>query len=160
MKQTQGFTLLEMVIVCLVVGILAVTAAPRFLGLSDDARYTMLQNLKSNLRTSVDLFHGKWMIDGEPDPNASEGRDGEWGYLISNLHFNKYGYPRIIAELQECDHILQNLLPESTFLQENTLEISIVGDSLDGNKCVYALTSSSFELTYSETDGQFAIVQR
>ncbi|UXI02764.1 type II secretion system protein [Photobacterium sp. TY1-4] len=154
MKRDQGFTLLEMVIVCLVVGIITVTAAPRFLGLTDDARYAMLQNLKSNLRTSVDIFHGKWMIDGEPDPNVS---DGEWGYLISNLHFNKYGYPRIIAELQECEHILQSLLPDSTFLQENALEISIVGDSLDGNKCVYALTSSSFELTYSETSGQFAI---
>lgn len=159
MKSRQGFTLLEMVIVCLVVGIIAVTAAPRFLGVTDDARYAMLQNLKSNLNTSVDIFHGKWMIDGEPNPNTRAGRDGDWGYLISNLHFNQYGYPRIIGQLQECEHILQNLLPDSTFLQDHELEISIVGDNMDGNRCVYALRASPLELTYSETNGRFAIMR-
>ncbi|MED5521016.1 MAG: prepilin-type N-terminal cleavage/methylation domain-containing protein, partial [Pseudomonadota bacterium] len=34
----QGFTLIELIIVIVLLGILAVTAAPKFLNLQDDAR--------------------------------------------------------------------------------------------------------------------------
>ena len=38
MKRQGGFTLIELVVVIVILGILAVTAAPRFLNLQDDAR--------------------------------------------------------------------------------------------------------------------------
>ena len=38
MKNQAGFTLIELVIVIIILGILAVTAAPKFLNLQDDAR--------------------------------------------------------------------------------------------------------------------------
>ena len=38
MKKQAGFTLIELVIVIIILGILAVTAAPKFLNLQDDAR--------------------------------------------------------------------------------------------------------------------------
>lgn len=37
-KRTQGFTLIELVVVIIVLGILAVIAAPKFIGLSKEAR--------------------------------------------------------------------------------------------------------------------------
>ncbi|HAA96802.1 MAG TPA: type II secretion system protein, partial [Alteromonas macleodii] len=39
----QGFTLIELIIVIVLLGILAVTAAPKFLNLQDDARDSVLQ---------------------------------------------------------------------------------------------------------------------
>ena len=38
MKKQGGFTLIELVVVIVILGILAVTAAPRFLNLQDDAK--------------------------------------------------------------------------------------------------------------------------
>lgn len=46
MKQPQGFTLIELVVVIVILGILAVTAAPQFLNLQGDARRASLQGLK------------------------------------------------------------------------------------------------------------------
>ncbi|BFN31164.1 hypothetical protein VHTUMSATKI_13590 [Vibrio harveyi] len=44
--RNKGFTLIEMVVVIVLLGILAVTAAPRFLNLQDDARDATLAHLR------------------------------------------------------------------------------------------------------------------
>lgn len=44
--RNKGFTLIEMVVVIVLLGILAVTAAPRFLNLQDDARDETLAHLR------------------------------------------------------------------------------------------------------------------
>jgi MSHA pilin protein MshA len=46
MKRQGGFTLIELVVVIVILGILAVTAAPRFLNLQNDAREAAIQGLK------------------------------------------------------------------------------------------------------------------
>ena len=43
MKRSAGFTLIELVIVIIILGILAVTAAPKFLNLQGDAREAPLK---------------------------------------------------------------------------------------------------------------------
>jgi len=44
-KQQKGFTLIELIIVIIILGILAVTAAPKFLDISSDANTSALQGL-------------------------------------------------------------------------------------------------------------------
>lgn len=46
MKRQGGFTLIELVVVIVILGILSVTAAPRFLNLQDDARDSAAQGLR------------------------------------------------------------------------------------------------------------------
>ncbi|MDG2667452.1 prepilin-type N-terminal cleavage/methylation domain-containing protein, partial [Vibrio parahaemolyticus] len=46
MKKQTGFTLIELVVVIVILGILAVTAAPRFLNLQNDARKARLEGMK------------------------------------------------------------------------------------------------------------------
>ncbi|MGL4893853.1 MAG: type II secretion system protein, partial [Shewanella sp.] len=45
MKKQQGFTLIELVVVIIILGILAVTAAPKFINLQGDARVSALNGL-------------------------------------------------------------------------------------------------------------------
>ncbi|MDW2205439.1 type II secretion system protein, partial [Vibrio sp. 1636] len=64
MKRQGGFTLIELVVVIVILGILAVTAAPRFLNLQDDARNSALQGLKGALDDAAGIVYGKAAIDG------------------------------------------------------------------------------------------------
>ncbi|WP_432455985.1 prepilin-type N-terminal cleavage/methylation domain-containing protein [Agarivorans sp. QJM3NY_29] len=63
MKQ-QGFTLIELVIVIIILGILAVTAAPKFLNLSNDARTSTVSGLEGALRGGINIVYSRAAIDG------------------------------------------------------------------------------------------------
>ncbi|PSU21856.1 type II secretion system protein [Photobacterium kishitanii] len=64
MKRQNGFTLIELVVVIVILGILAVTAAPKFLNLQDDARASSLQGLKGAIDGAAGITYGKAAIRG------------------------------------------------------------------------------------------------
>ncbi|CAK1751039.1 MSHA pilin protein MshB [Vibrio crassostreae] len=66
-SKSQGFTLLELVVVIVILGILAVTAAPRFLGVQRDAHEALAQGAFAAFRNSIDMYHSQWLVDGEPN---------------------------------------------------------------------------------------------
>lgn len=64
MKRQGGFTLIELVIVIVILGILSVTAAPRFLNLQDDARDSAAQGLRGAMVGASGIVYGKSAING------------------------------------------------------------------------------------------------
>lgn len=80
MKKT-GFTLIELVIVIVILGILAVVAAPRFLNLQTDSRVSALNGLKGALRETNDLIYGKSVILGTETLDD----DGYFAWLIQQV---------------------------------------------------------------------------
>ncbi|HHQ4725477.1 TPA: prepilin-type N-terminal cleavage/methylation domain-containing protein, partial [Aeromonas veronii] len=64
MKKQAGFTLIELVIVIIILGILAVTAAPKFLNLQDDARKSAAQGVQSALQSAANLVYSKAALEG------------------------------------------------------------------------------------------------
>ncbi|WP_394248683.1 type II secretion system protein [Vibrio profundi] len=64
MKKQGGFTLIELVVVIVILGILAVTAAPRFLNLQDDARSAAAEGLRGAMAGASGIIYGKSAIDG------------------------------------------------------------------------------------------------
>lgn len=49
-QDAAGFTLIELVVVIIVLGILAVIAAPKFIGLSKEARVQTLSQLQASVK--------------------------------------------------------------------------------------------------------------
>ncbi|MGI2148970.1 type II secretion system protein [Shewanella baltica] len=65
MKRQQGFTLIELVVVIIILGILAVTAAPKFINLQGDARASTLQGLKGAVQGANSLIYSKAALAGK-----------------------------------------------------------------------------------------------
>ncbi|XEI33314.1 prepilin-type N-terminal cleavage/methylation domain-containing protein [Aeromonas veronii] len=86
MKKQAGFTLIELVIVIIILGILAVTAAPKFLNLQDDARKAAADGVKASLQSSAQMIYSKAAIQGI---EASSVAVSVAGTTVDAL----YGYP-------------------------------------------------------------------
>ena len=64
MKRQSGFTLIELVVVIVILGILAATAAPKFMNLQGDARISALNGLKGAVKSSISMVYSKAILKG------------------------------------------------------------------------------------------------
>jgi len=63
-KQQQGFTLVELIVVIVSLGILAATALPRFINVTTEARSAAVDGVAGALRSAVGLVQAKYQAAG------------------------------------------------------------------------------------------------
>jgi len=59
MKNQQGFTLIELIVVIVILGILSATALPKFVNISSDARVAAMSSVEGSMRSANSMIYAK-----------------------------------------------------------------------------------------------------
>ena len=112
MRRQTGFTLIELVIVIVVLGILAALAVPRFISLQREARIAVIDSLFNSVRSGSNIVYAKSAAIGQSDL-ASGSVDLDGAAIAGGVVATVYGYPE--ATQAALTLLFDNLSPRYGF---------------------------------------------
>ncbi|HZW14200.1 MAG TPA: type II secretion system protein [Noviherbaspirillum sp.] len=98
-KQQSGFTLIELVVVIVILGILAATALPKFVDLSNDARGGVMRGLEGSMRSADTMIYAKAAAAGIATKDAGTGVSVS---VNGQTILTKFGYAKDATELAKA----------------------------------------------------------
>lgn len=98
---SKGFTLIELIVSIIILGIIIITAAPSFINLNDDAADSTMLTTSASFEAGVDQTYALWLVKGSPAGTTGDSPvltiygsttitvDGRYGYPVAHNTGNR-----------------------------------------------------------------------
>ncbi|MFC4258397.1 type II secretion system protein [Marinobacter lacisalsi] len=136
-RKQKGFTLIELVMVIVILGILAAFALPRFADLGGEARRSSLEGARGAVKSASAIAHSAWLANDQTGPVVLEG---------ASIDMSTAGYP--LANPSTNDGII-----EAAQLDANDYTLDNTTDTTE-----LEVTIGTCSFTYDESDGSVSTI--
>jgi MSHA pilin protein MshA len=154
-SQQSGFTLIELIMVIVILGVLASFALPKFADLSDSAKASVMEGVKGSVRSASALTHAQWLAGGGVGTSvtmedASVVDLSSNGYILSNaVNTGTTTITNLEAAL-DIDGDLVAVIGYSAVNSDSTIITYLNGDyPADGSLCVIFTSTGAAAPTVS-----------
>ncbi|WP_275441547.1 prepilin-type N-terminal cleavage/methylation domain-containing protein [Psychrobium sp. MM17-31] len=156
-NKQQGFTLIELIVVIIILGIIAVTALPKFVNFSTQAHLSVFKSTFGAFKSAMNSQHLLWITRGSPKGTDALNLNGD-------LDFNSFGLPAGIDDganvdsPKDCVDIFNSIMNASALLAvpindgngiknlSQDVDIAVTNNS---SICYYTFVTESKEVGYN-----------
>lgn len=142
-NKQQGFTLIELVVVIVILGILAAVAVPRFVNMQGDARFAVLQGVAASMQSTSALIHAKALAQNQTGATGSLPAGSVEGIAGTIALVN--GYPDLAVAPGPGINLLLSLQPAANFVTTTAGTVQMAGVTTPAN-CQVVYTNATAAL--------------
>ncbi|WP_196157104.1 type II secretion system protein [Reinekea sp. G2M2-21] len=147
MKKQAGFTLIELIMVIVILGILSAFALPRFADLSNEANDAALDGALASMKSTSAIMHASSLAQGTT--GLDQAAVGATVSMEGSNYLLKFGYPAVsgvVADLDAAD--AANLTADFTVTYTDApttaavataaaAQMHVTSSTVDGEDCFY-----------------------
>jgi MSHA pilin protein MshB len=163
-ENKKGFTLIELVAVIVLLGILAVTALPRFISLSEDAHRSAVAGTGAAFREGVNQVHFLWIARGSSGailnfiPLTGSNAGGDLSVNSNGWPADTRGTSLTMNSTNDCIDVWRAVMTDSAPSVAASGNVDYIAVR-SGGSCTYTYQAiTTLSVTYNSNTGEVDII--